>query len=86
MFFEALDEEGWTLKVMNRLEPESEPRVLRTLAEADRAAQMISCGDLLAILLVDKHIVSLWNGRDERWLADVDVASNLQLDRYRNMG
>jgi hypothetical protein len=81
LFFEALDGEGWTLKVMNRLEPESEPRVLRTLAEADRAAQMVSCGDLLAILLVGKQIVSLWNGRDEMWLADVDVASNLQLDR-----
>jgi hypothetical protein len=81
LFFEALDGEGWTLKVMNRLEPESEPRVLRTLAQKDRAAKMISCGDLLAILLVGKQIVSLWNGRDEMWLADVDVASNLQLDR-----
>jgi hypothetical protein len=43
---------------------------------------MVSCGDLLAILLLGKQIVSLWNGRDERWLADVDVASNLQLNRF----
>jgi hypothetical protein len=43
---------------------------------------MVSCGDLLAILFPEKQIISLWNGRDERWLAYVDVASNLQLDRF----
>jgi hypothetical protein len=82
LFFEALDEEGWALKVMNRLEPENEPRVLQEEITGVWDVKMVSCGDLLAILLLGKQIVSLWNGRDERWLADVDVASNLQLNRF----
>jgi hypothetical protein len=89
-FAAALDEKGheFTLKVMNRLEPESEPRVLRTPAQEEGEERtgepglLMVCGDLLALLIPRKKIVSLWNGRDERWLADVDVASNLQLDRF----
>jgi hypothetical protein len=90
VFFAAREKVGkFKLKVMNRLKLERKPRVLRTPAEEEgeeitgvRDVQMVSCGDLLAILLLGKQIVSLWNGRDERWLADVDVASNLQLDRF----
>jgi hypothetical protein len=85
LFFAALDESGekFTLKVINRLEPESEPRVLQgEITGGMWNANLVSCGDLLALLIPRKEIVSLWNGRDERWLADVDVASNHQLNRF----
>jgi len=90
LFFATANEEKMvSIKVINRLEPESQPRVLKTLAvqqndENDELnVHMVCCENLLVVLVFGTGPVSLWNGKNETWLADLDISSGLPDDHFR---
>jgi hypothetical protein len=84
VFFLNIDRENKVvLCVMNRLEPDSQPRTLAAPAEHQltvheenrKFLNMAACEDLLVLMLEDR--VSLWSGRSETWLGDLDVATQI---------
>jgi len=75
LFFATANEENMVyIKVINRLELESQPRMLKTLAAKNLYVHMVCCENLL-VVLVNTNQVSLWNGKNETWLADLDISS-----------
>jgi hypothetical protein len=84
VFFWNIDnEDKVVLCVMNRLEPDSQPRALEAPAEHQltvhvedsKFRDMVACEDLLVLMLEDR--VSLWSGRSETWLGDLDIAAQI---------
>ncbi len=90
LFFATANEEKQVcLKVINRLKPECEPRLLETPAEQRNASlecgldvQMVSCENLLVVLVYEGGQVSLWNGKEETWLSDLDLSVHIPYDHF----
>ncbi len=86
VFFWNIDNDNKVaLCVMNRLEPDSQPRTLAAPAEhqltvhvEDRKfLNMVACEDLLVLKLKDR--VSLWSGRSETCLGDLDITAHVSV-------
>jgi len=94
LFFSTADEEKQVfLKVINRQEPECLERILKTLVpqqsndydNSDCSAvnvHMVCCENLLVVLVVETGQVSLWDGKNETWLADLDISSVITHDQF----
>jgi hypothetical protein len=93
LFFSTTDEEKQvSLKVINRQEPECQERILKTLApqqidEDDEEmvavdVDMVCCENLLVVLVFETGQVSLWDGKNETWLADLDISSVFTHDQF----
>jgi hypothetical protein len=102
LFFATADEEKQvSIKVINREEPECQPRTLRTLAphrnnededdeedEEDEEMEalnvhMVCCENLLVVLVFETAQISLWDGKNETWLFDLDISSVIPHDYIR---
>ena len=93
LFFATADEENQVfLKVINRREPECQERILKTFApwemneddeEMDAVnIHMVCCENLLVVLFFETGQVSLWDGENETWLADLDISSVITHDQF----
>jgi hypothetical protein len=97
-FATADEENQVFLKVINRREPECEERILETFApqqideddedeENDEEMEavnihMVCCENLLVVLVLETGQVSLWDGKNETWLADLDISSVITHDPF----
>jgi hypothetical protein len=97
LFFATADEEKQvSLKVINRQELGCQERILKTLAPLQRNdydyedgekmdavnVDMVCCENLLVVLVFETGRVSLWDGKNETWLADLDISSVITHDPF----
>jgi hypothetical protein len=78
LFFATADKEKQqvSLKVVNRLEPDCQAKIIKIIVVQfeDDNVQMVCCENLLVVLFFETGQVSLWDGKNETWLADLDIS------------